>query len=132
MNCSKCETEAPSNISLFPGNVYTCGECLKKNKNIAHELADIYMLGFPGRYLYISELTNNLDKVQNYLIETIPMDHPFCTITLVEPAGLSHVTGAFDIVYIDQNAVSPAEVEHIELAEHGVVKYVNPTTQELL
>lgn len=129
MNCSKCAIASPSNVYMFPGTKWLCEKCVAPPATVQSEIAVHYRTGLPGRYLYVSELSNNLDKVQNYIIENIPLNNPYCSITLVEPPGLEQLTTAYDGVYFDRNCLSASQKSLIQLAPFAFVKEVDPITQ---
>lgn len=132
MVCSKCGIAAPDNL-LALGGVWACDNCASPPKHITHELHDQYNKEGPGRYLYISELTNNLDKVAQYFTEEVDMSNPYGTVTLVVPEGIDQLQGQYDAIYLDSGSMNEQEViNRIRLADFGLFKLVNPTTQIVL
>lgn len=131
MKCSKCETAAPENLVAFPSTPWICEKC-SETKDLLAELTKIYTSGYPGRYLYISEFTNNLDKVQTYFLNNLDMNNPYCSVTLSSPIGIIMLPRAFDGVYIDKGSLTEAEQSLINLVPGAFIKYVDPTTQNLM
>lgn len=132
MKCAKCEKEAPENL-LAIGRVWTCESCASPAIPLSIELADQYSKEGPGRYMYVSELTNNLDKIARFFHEEVDMSNPYATITLVVPEALEQLQGQFDVVYMDTGCVTIQDLMNkIQIADFGVVKLVNPTTQMVI
>jgi hypothetical protein len=133
MNCTKCSVEAPTNIMAFPGTKWTCSACLSPPKaTVLEELKSLYVSGMPGRFIYVSDFTGNLDKAQRFFIENLDMDNPHCIIYLTLPVGLVHLTNGFDGAYIERDAVSPTELAKIQMNEGAFLKWTDPSTMELV
>ena len=130
LTCSKCGDLAPSNVSLLPGKILTCDPCSRK-LTLFEELRCAYVSGMPGRYLYISELSNNLDKLSAFFQTDINMSNPFCKIILTMPMGIAHLHTKFDTIYIDTGCISSGDASLLPLEEFGLIKWVNATTMEL-
>ena len=132
MKCEKCETIAPENLAAI-GKVWVCEECACEPVHLFEELHNQYRKLGPGRYVYISELTNNLDKAAQYFMEEVNMDNPFCTVTLVMPEGLNQLSGPYDVVYIDTGCMEEQKVRNqVLIADFGMLRLVNPTTQMVI
>lgn len=127
MICSKCSAPAPNNLISFNNSTWTCPSC--ESVKLQEELHKLYKIGQPARYLYISDLSNNLDKVSSYFTESVSMENPLCTITLTSPEGCPHLKGHFDGVYIDRGCVTEADLRCVLLTNDGYVKWVEGTSQ---
>jgi hypothetical protein len=132
MKCIKCSIEAPSNL-LALGGVWTCTICANPAIPLSIELSDQYSKEGPGKYLYMSDLTNNLDKIARFFHEKVDMNNPYASITLVVPEALDQLQGQYDAVYMDTGIMNEEELKSkIRIADFGIVKLVNPTTQMVL
>lgn len=128
MDCLKCKKPAPSNVIGFSGiKSWVCPDC--EVVKLQDELHKLYQTGAPGRFVYVSDLTNNLDKVNQYFTESVALTNPFCSITLTTPEGCSQLAGAYDGAYIDRGCVTEDHLGLIVLSPQGFVKWVDGTTQ---
>lgn len=131
MECVKCGAPAPKKVLSF-SNKWTCPDCCKAPTKLIDALKLLYNSGVPGRYVYVSELSNNLSKVKNSFIEGLELNNPYCTIYLTLPDGVPHLSGKFDTIFIDSGFASTKEVQDLNLLEEfGEVMWVDPTSMEI-
>jgi hypothetical protein len=86
----------------------------------------------PARFLYISEFTNNLDKVRDELIENVELSHPYCNVTLLLPSAVHRLFLSYNGVFYDKDSIPSGELDTIKLRTNGFKRAVDPTTQKLL
>lgn len=131
--CKHCGKESPENVIAIRKE-WNCAICLEnpfdKFIPLKIELEERYHDTKPGRYVYISDLSNNLSKIQHHFEECVELDNPATTITLVHPEGVDQLVGIYDGVYIDKD-LNDKEflVDMIELSSRGYVKLVEPIRQ---
>lgn len=131
MNCSRCDVKAPEKLRTI-GNEWLCPDCTAVPTKIIDVLKILYNSGVPGRYAYISEFTNNLDKVKNAFIERQALNNPYCTIYLSLPDGARHLQGRFDTIFVDRGFMTVNEILSLNLLdEFGEITWVDPTSQEI-
>jgi hypothetical protein len=132
--CIKCGSQSPENVIPTPscGNTWKCPNCIKEPVLLIDVLKAAYTSGFPGHYLYISEFTNNLDKVNQSFVEGVEFNNPACTITLVLPEGVGHLRREYDAIFVDSGLSSVDDLNEIlPLEEWGEIHFVHPTTMEI-
>lgn len=132
MQCIKCNIEAPSNLSIINSSEWVCENCASNTRTVLRYLSDEYKRGIPGRFVYISELTNNLDKVQQLFRAEMDMNNPFCTVVLTSPIGMGMLRGKFDTVFVDKDSVPAELIGLISLEDFGKIYWVDPVTQQIL
>lgn len=131
MNCKRCDKPAPNKIISITDN-WTCPDCARAPSKLVDVLKILYNSGVPGRYAYISELTNNLDKIRRVFIERQSLDNPYCVIYLSLPDGASYLQGKFDTIFVDSGFASYDDIAKLDLLdEFGEIVWINPTSQEL-
>jgi hypothetical protein len=128
MNCTKCKIESPTNV-ISISKEWLCADCNVSKDSLKTEIAELYKSGKPGHYLYISELTNNLDKIQEFFKTGMALDNPFCTVTLALPNHLGMLMIPFDGIYIDKDCVVIDDLLKLKVKEHTFIKWVEPITQ---
>lgn len=133
MKCKHCGLESPENVVAIRKE-WNCAICLEnpfeKFVPLKIELEERYHDSKPGRYVYISDLSNNLSKIEHHFKEAVDLNNPLCTITLVHPEGVNKLQGVYDGVYIDKDLNDKdVLVEMIELSSRAYVKLVEPTRQ---
>lgn len=130
--CVRCRAPAPPNLYRFDHKVsWRCEKC--SAVHLKDELSFKYNNGQPGRYLYISDMTNNLAKIRQHFLENMDMTNPSCAVILVTPVSLKGVHGEFDVVYVDKGSITePSEFDIIKLKEGGKFVIVDPTSQNIL
>ena len=80
--------------------------------------------------VYISDLSNNLDKINKHFKECVDLDNPFCTITLTLVDGISRLSGGYDVVFIDNDINGKDSLLNaLDIKPSGVVKWVEPIKQ---
>lgn len=130
LKCQKCDKPGPGNVLVMHAASWICDDC--HTRYLKDELLDLYNQGIPGRYLYVSELTVNLEKVRQFFVESVDLNNPHCSIVLVTPWSIPQLQTDFDGVYIDRDSCSPTDMEQIRMHDFGYLKMVDPTTQVLL
>lgn len=140
MNCCYCKTEAPKNI-IFLRKEWVCPDCLLKPfedffplKTVMEQIyASCKQVNRYVKLLYISELDNNLDKINKHFHECVNLDSPFCLITLTLLSGTYLLQGTYDFVFIDNDLNGKEELlNSIDIAPDGEVFYVEPIKQTVL
>lgn len=138
MKCLYCTSDSPENLLLISKS-WTCPTCLEKPHKdflpLKVELSSKYKecRQVEGtRLLYISDLENNLWKIEKYFNECLDLDNPYCTITLSLVDHIDRLVGDFDGVYIDRD-INDKEglINHLPIKEFGYVKFVEPIRQTL-
>lgn len=130
MKCSKCgvEHQAGNVVSLN----WVCNGCSERPpQEVFHHLESLYKRGAPSRYLYVSGKVGNLQKVQQHFTESVEMDNPFCTVTLVRPEGVFMLSTTFDGIFLDLNCMAEGDMEEVRMVlapEGSFVRYVDPDT----
>lgn len=82
------------------------------------------------KMVYISDLSNNLDKINKHFKECVDLDNPFCTITLTLVDGISRLSGGYDVVFIDNDINGKDSLLNaLDIKPSGVVKWVEPIKQ---
>jgi hypothetical protein len=125
MKCAGCDNESPVNVLSFnKAAAWICPMCDVQTHIFDH----VHSMPL-GNYLYVSEFTNNLDKLAMYYSEHIntPM-----TITLSLPEGLLDLHGPYSGIYVDEKSLSLTEAEKIPRTSDAFIKLVHPTTQRIL
>lgn len=131
MHCSKCRVEAPENLISLTTE-WLCEQCGSSALHLLQELRLRYESPEPARYVYLSELSNNLDKVAEFFKTQIPLNNPFCSVTLCMPHAMRLVHGAYDGVYADKGAATAEEIQAlIKLKPTSFIAFVEPSTQIL-
>jgi len=139
MNCTYCKVEAPENVRFLKDS-YVCPICTEKPfvnyLPLKEELLQIYnncrqVSGI--KLLYISDLSNNLSKINQYFRESVDLNNPWCTITLTFPSGIDKLNGGYDGVYID-NDINDKDslINSIDIKDTGYVKFVEPIKQTII
>lgn len=139
MNCEYCKISAPENVT-FIRPVYICPICQEKpfvgfvplKVELGVKYDSCTQVNKTTRLLYISDLENNLWKIEQYWKESMMHDKP-CTITLILASAYDKLVGEYDGVYID-NDIPDKEmlVNAINIAPDGWVKFVEPIKQAVL
>lgn len=124
MICANCSIESPPNLVLFR----TVKEWLCPSCDTIHLFQHIASMPI-GNYLYISEFTNNLDKLAIHYAENI--NHPM-TITLCLPDGVDDIYGPYTGIYCDTGILSDIKLNSIHKTADAFIKSVHPTTQRIL
>jgi hypothetical protein len=131
--CKVCKVEAPANVLLFRNVSWICENCMDRPllKDVLVQLYREDRLE-PARYIYISEFTNNLDKIRDQLIENVELSHPYCNVTLMLPAAVHRLFLSYNGVFYDKDCIPDGELETVKLRANGFKRAVDPTTQKLL
>lgn len=139
MNCSSCKISAPQNLLLIFKS-WTCPTCQEKlldgNIPLKAELEQLYsncrqVAG--TRLLYISDLDNNLWKIEQHFKEGVALDNPYCTVHLAKPDTVDQLRGSFDIVFIDNDILGKDELlNHLDIKPSGMVCWIEPIKQVVL
>jgi hypothetical protein len=130
--CVDCKQPSPEGVRHLC-KLWVCEACKAKDRITLPELmVSRYVSELPGRYLYISEFTNNLEKVQSAVLDSSDIHNPFITIFLTEPEGIPHLRGKFDEIYYDRDCITPTMAHSLPLNEFGELRAVDPTTQLIL
>lgn len=97
---------------------------------LVNELVRLYNLGIPAKILYISDLTNNLSKVQAHMKENVDfsLNKPV-SITLSTIEGFPLLQAHYDVVFLDHNLNGIIPIEAFTPHEARVV---HGTSQEIL
>ena len=133
MKCKHCNNDSGNNVVSIRKE-WTCPICIEnpfdKFVPLKIELEERYHDSKPGRYVYISDLSNNLSKIQRHFEECVDLNNLLCTVTLVHPEGVNQLQGVYDGVYVDKD-INDKDVliDMIELSSRGYVKLVEPIRQ---
>lgn len=139
MTCEYCRKTAPDNVKALKES-WICPVCVEKPFDnyipLKVEIEDKYrgciQVSKTVRLVYISDLSNNLDKIRNHWREHMSHDKP-CTITLLYPDAYGTLVGEYDGIYIDADILDREMLANaINIAPDGYVKYVEPTKQLVL
>lgn len=139
LNCSICQIVAPENLTFLKES-WICPLCADKPLEgsllLKDEMERLYhncRRQESTKLLYISDLSNNLSKINNHFKECVDLDNPFCTITLTLVEGIDRLNGGYDVVFIDQDINGKdGIVNALDIKPTGVVKFVEPIKQIIL
>lgn len=128
MNCSHCSASAPENLITIT-KTWICPICTKKPFENFFPLKTVMQTIYQEckqasqqvKLVYVSDLDNNLDKINKHFRECVDLNNPLCTITLTRPSGVSMLHGPYDYVFLDSDM--------IDIPELLLSVPINPSTQ---
>ena len=111
MNCEYCKSSAPENIKLI-SKTWVCPICTEKpfvgfvplKVELGAKYDSCIQLDKTVRLVYISDISNNLWKIEQYFKESVAHNRP-CTITLILADAYDRLVGEYDGVYIDNDII---------------------------
>jgi hypothetical protein len=140
MNCENCKIEAPETLrSLTP--TWLCPICTEKPfehflplKTVMQTIyEECKQLNQQVKMVYVSDLDNNLDKINKHFRESVMLDNPFCTITLTLPNGVPLLNGPYDFIFVDGDIPDKNRIVYLVGAMPTTQMYeVEPIKQNVL
>jgi phage-related protein len=124
----------------FDEKLNKCLDCIDKaiedsikkveKPKLLNELVRLYNLGIPAKILYISDLSNNLAKVHQYMKENVDftLNKPV-SITLTTIEGLPLLQAHYDVVFLDHNLNGIVPIEAFSPYESRIV---HGSSQEIM
>ena len=112
MNCEICKTEKPLNL-LTISKSWVCPICAEKPldgtmplKSALEQLYhDCKQVSETVKLLYISDLENNLYKINEHFAENVNWDAPMCTVTLARADTYDLLPGPYKHIFIDNDII---------------------------
>lgn len=137
--CDYCKVEAPLTLSFLKES-WTCPLCAEKPLEDTLSLKALMEQMYHDcrqvegtRLLYISDIDNNLWKIQQHFKECVDMDNPNCTITLTRPEHVEKLPGIFHRVFIDSDILDKdILINSVDIDYRGMVFYVEPVKQNVI
>lgn len=100
--------------------------------NLLDKVVELMKSETKKRYAYISKKKDNMSKLNVHVSETVDFAKTKVSVFVVNPIGLTGVTGKLDGVFADSSATTEDHLrKFLDFKKDSFLKWVNPETLEL-